>query len=461
VVLRVPLFLASVARLGDTLVSIAPAAQEALERARGISSPGCQLFSALKCQEGAETPESWTFECKSADWADILMDGLQTAGCILQGLGQRYQLFDPVAKGSFGVVFRAGSLSSGAEVAVKLFTKEHEGSAGLVHPLMEFGILHSCSHPNILRSQGLFEVTEKDALECAGVQGSRTFAIVTEYLNGRTLLDEVRASDRARPLGEERTRTVMEQLLQAVAALHDAGFVHRDIKPDNIVLSGAGRDCIKLIDFGLAAREADEEAMRLKSGTPGFTAPEVIKRPLSYKADCFSCGVTMFILLTGKPPFPGRDHVEVLANNLRCRIGEQWLSAVSSSARDLAMGLLQKRPRNRLSAEEALAHPWFSEKGAVRAGPDLPLLMLHQAAGDPPLRSDCAALAQAAPRASGASAVRALLRQRAETAHGHILRSSMPSSSRRTCTGFGGESPAEQSACNRVKPLDCIDDQPR
>lgn len=369
VMLRVPLCLALVASVGDTSVSVTMPSQDLWGKLRGLRKPACEPCSALKGQppcEQPDAPQGWTLECKSPEAASRLLERLQMAGCVVQGLQRRYHLMDVIGKGNFGVVLRAEDLHTGAIVAIKVFTKVYDQK--LMHPLLEASILRSCRHENIQEFLGVYELTEVDVLDRLEVESSRTYAIVSEFLAGGELLAYLQRPEK---VTEDRARSLVKQLLSAISRLHDASIVHRDIKPENLMLTDMGSK-VKLIDFGLSALDSDFEAMTMKAGSPGYAAPEVLTGPQTCKADCFSCGVILYILLTGKAPFPGRDANEVLVKNMLCQVSVSPLANVSGEAKDLVMGLLRKSPRMRLSAAEALGHDWFTQPAPPSAAPVAP-----------------------------------------------------------------------------------------
>lgn len=350
--LRVPLRLAVASRSGDATVSIVPAREETLNRQRGTAGPLCEYFDATEGEGAACPTEGWTIECKDSLSAEGLFAKLQLAGCIMRGLLHRYELEGYEAKGGFGAIFAATDRLTGAQAAVKFFVGNPNST--IVHPLLESGILRRQRHPGIVEFQGLFEIIETDLMDELGLHDrEHIYALVTEFLPGGDLLRYMQVSGR---LEEESAKGMMRQILLAVAHLHKGRIVHRDIKMDNIVLSGGAP---KLIDFGLAASETDTEAMLLGSGSPGFAAPESHRHLQSCKSDCFSCGVVMFMLLTGKPPFPGRTAMGVFKRNMDCDVDLEPLVGVSPLAHDLIIGLMQRRPGDRLSAAHALRHPWF------------------------------------------------------------------------------------------------------
>ncbi|CAK0885470.1 unnamed protein product [Prorocentrum cordatum] len=351
VVLRVPLHLALVAAVGDSAVSITLPSADALGRLRGSGKPRCGLFSALQHASQSGDPEAWTLECQSPRATLQLLDRLQLAGCILQDLQRRYALLDEIGEGAFGRVFRAEDLRTGSPVAIKVCTARSMNV--VMHPILEASILRSCCHANIQAFHGLYRVSGSEL----DIDSSFTYAIVSEYVEGGELL---KLAQRGTAMTEDFARRLTKQLLSAVSHLQEKSMVHRDIKPENILLSGAG-DQLKLVDFGLSALEDDSEAMRLKSGSPGYVAPEVVTGVQTCKADCFSVGAILFILLTGKPPFAGKDQREVLMKNVRGKVDMDALWNVSQGARDVVASLMCRDPQSRASAAEALRLPWFTQ----------------------------------------------------------------------------------------------------
>lgn len=150
--------------------------------------------------------------------------------------------------------------------------------------------------------------------------------------------------------------------------------MHRDLKPDNIILKykncTISQNTVKLVDFGLASRCDVEEYLFRRCGTPGFVAPEVInskkddKTRFTTKCDVFSTGIIFFFMLTGRIPYEGKNFNEVLKSNQDATINFniKELSSVSSIARNLLQGMLELDPDRRLSAADCLDHPFFSEQ---------------------------------------------------------------------------------------------------
>ena len=169
----------------------------------------------------------------------------------------------------------------------------------------------------------------------------------------------------------------MTQLLSAINYCHSNKIVHRDLKPENLLLDSEKPFAnLKVIDFGTSQVYDKEKKMNQKFGTPYYIAPEVLNKCYDEKCDVWSCGVILYILLCGLPPFNGKTDSEIM-NAVRKGTyhfsGLIWLN-VSSEAKDLVKKLLCFNPENRITASEALNHPWIvtkSEKKNIKMPADL------------------------------------------------------------------------------------------
>lgn len=158
---------------------------------------------------------------------------------------------------------------------------------------------------------------------------------------------------------------IMEQNLLALDFIHQKKIVHRDIKPDNILIKSIeDKDYqIRIADMGLAAFTPDDELLFLKCGTPGYVAPEVFtKDGYSYKADVFSLGCVFFNLLTSCYVFAGKDNNDLLQQNMQCDLThiERYIDVKTPQCKDLLIKMLSKEPQSRPTARECLQHPWFA-----------------------------------------------------------------------------------------------------
>lgn len=211
----------------------------------------------------------------------------------------------------------------------------------------EISILKMLRHPNVVKLLETFD-TDKHHL------------IVMELCPGGDLLNYVR---KRRKLNEKYAKFVFKQIMEGLAYLHDNGVVHRDIKLDNILLDGHGN--IKIADFGVSRKVIDNEILFEQCGTPAYIAPEIV-RELGYKGypvDIWSAGVCLYAMLYGNVPFKANQMGDLNKMILDATI--EFKDTVSEEARDLMVRMLQKNPNKRLTAEEALEHPWFEDADAL------------------------------------------------------------------------------------------------
>ena len=168
----------------------------------------------------------------------------------------------------------------------------------------------------------------------------------------------------------------MRQLLSAVRFCHSNNVVHRDLKPENILIESNDERTkdyfnIKVIDFGTSEISKKNKMLDKQIGTPFYIAPEVLKNFYNEKCDLWSCGVIMYILICGSPPFFGETDDEIYAKVKEGKYsldGEEW-DEISDEAKDLIKNLLKKDLDRRISAEEALKHNWL-KKYAIKEKKD-------------------------------------------------------------------------------------------
>jgi len=194
--------------------------------------------------------------------------------------------------------------------------------------------------------------------------------IVTDLCTGGELFDKVVEKANSKDnknacFAEDHASRIVYQILEAVSYMHKHGIVHRDIKPENLLLETKDENSrIKLIDFGLARKHfggSEEPYMKTIVGTPYYISPEVLRRKYDRSCDLWSVGVTAFILLGGYPPFNGRNNEETHRRILEGRYvfhSQEWKN-VSIEAKDFINRLLQSDPAKRMTAEEAMNHPWI------------------------------------------------------------------------------------------------------
>ena len=223
----------------------------------------------------------------------------------------------------------------------------------------EIDVMKTSDHPYIVK---LYEVWEDD----------RYIYLVQECCNGGELFNYI---IKKKKLTEREAATIFHQLLTAVNYLHQNNIVHRDLKPENLLF--ANEDCdlglLKLCDFGLAKNCVNtSKKMVSKIGTPFYIAPEVLGNAgYGPSCDLWSCGVILFILLSGVPPFFGNTEARIFEKIRNATFDfkrPEW-SSVSESAKDLIRNLLVVNPEVRFNMEQTLAHPWISSNESVSDAP--------------------------------------------------------------------------------------------
>jgi len=151
----------------------------------------------------------------------------------------------------------------------------------------------------------------------------------------------------------------MYDILSALSHCHKAGIIHRDIKPENLLFETSDENSVlKIIDFGTSRKITEDIKCTELIGTPYYVAPEVLEGAYDEKCDLWSCGVILYIMLSGYPPFNGLNTGKIfkkIKHALYTFSSEEW-QGISEDAKDLISKLLQKDPNQRLSAEEALMH---------------------------------------------------------------------------------------------------------
>jgi len=189
--------------------------------------------------------------------------------------------------------------------------------------------------------------------------------IITEKYTGGELFEKI--IDSTTPSGclsEQKTSGIIKSLLESINYLHENDIVHRDIKPENILFESEQEDTIKLIDFGLSRRHKKGEAsMSNPVGTAYYMSPELLKGNYDKSCDIWSIGVVAYILLCGYPPFNG-DNDNVIFESIKrghFEFPNQAWSNKSDLAKDFIKCLLRRDPNKRLTAKEALRHPWITK----------------------------------------------------------------------------------------------------
>jgi len=260
--------------------------------------------------------------------------------------------------GGFGEVRNATFNATGQPFAVKTIRKAD--IADVVYFQTEIEISRALDHPQIIR---LFETFED---RC-------NVYLVMEVCNGGELFDVIVQTGH---FSERQAAVLMHQLCCAVAYLHAEGICHRDLKPENLLFVSRGpveTTPLKLIDFGLARRFKADEALKTSVGTPLYAAPEVIRGLYGAACDLWSCGVILFLLLCGCPPFDGSSPRAIIraVKKGRYSLDDAVWQNVSKDAKDLVRGLLEKDTQKRLTAAQVLEHGWIQGRAPNASGEHL------------------------------------------------------------------------------------------
>eukprot|EP01038_Epipyxis_sp_PR26KG_P012564 gene12564-16850_t len=268
---------------------------------------------------------------------------------ILTGL---YTIQEQLGSGAWAKVYRAVRIKDNTTVAIKLINKADLTYLDLTSIRAEAELMKNIDHPNIVR--------EFDYLEDDG-----HVYLIMEYVEGGELFDRIIHKT---VYTEREARDTVFEILSAVHYLHDHHIIHRDLKPENLLMSSGNEDAfVKIADFG-SATSAQGFTVTTFCGTPGFIAPEIIEqKPYGKPVDMFAFGVILYILLSGIAPFHDETNEGLFTKVIN---GEYDFEApcwktISASAKDLINGLLTINPHKRLTAEQALSHPWLKENSEI------------------------------------------------------------------------------------------------
>lgn len=220
----------------------------------------------------------------------------------------------------------------------------------------EIDVLKNLDHPNIIKVYEFYR-THKHLL------------IINELCSGGELFDKIME---VKYFSESVAANIMRQILSAVNYCHQLGVIHRDLKPENILIVSQKEKnneffSIKIIDFG-TCEILKNSKLKEQIGTSFYIAPEVLRNSYNEKCDLWSCGVILFILLCGSPPFYGHTEDEIFRKILQCNYtfkSKVW-GKVSQEAKNLIMKLLTLDPEKRLSAQEAMNDIWFKQNDTTK-----------------------------------------------------------------------------------------------
>lgn len=276
----------------------------------------------------------------------------------------RYEAGEEVGRGHFGytrvATAKKGELK-GQQVAVKIIPKSKMTTAIAIEDVRrEVKILKGLAgHSNLIKIYEAYEDNDN-------------VYIVMELCRGGELLDRILS--RGGKYTEEDAKAVMLQILNVVSFCHLQGVVHRDLKPENFLFTSKDEDStLKAIDFGLSDFVKPDEKLNDIVGSAYYVAPEVLHRSYSTEADVWSVGVIAYILLCGSRPFWARTESGIFRSVLKAdpSFNEEPWPSLSSEAKDFVKRMLNKDPRKRITAAQALCHPWLRNHCEVRVPLDV------------------------------------------------------------------------------------------
>ncbi|XP_061949814.1 CDPK-related kinase 5-like isoform X2 [Populus nigra] len=331
-------------------------------------SPAKHIRAVLARRHGSVKPNEVTIP----EGGEAEAAGLVKSFGFSKHFGNKYELGDEVGRGHFGYTcqakFKKGELK-GQQVAVKVIPKAKMTTAIAIEDVRrEVNILRALNgHNNLVQFYDAYEDHDN-------------VYIVMELCEGGELLDRILA--RGGKYTEDDAKAVMIQILNVVAFCHLQGVVHRDLKPENFLFTSKDEDSqLKAIDFGLSDFVKPDERLNDIVGSAYYVAPEVLHRSYGTEADVWSVGVIAYILLCGSRPFWARTESGIFRSVLKAdpSFDETPWPSLSPEAKDFVKRLLNKDPRKRLTAAQALSHPWIKSSNEVKVPLDILILKLMKA----------------------------------------------------------------------------------
>ncbi|XP_051279845.1 calcium/calmodulin-dependent protein kinase (CaM kinase) II beta 1 isoform X47 [Dicentrarchus labrax] len=265
-----------------------------------------------------------------------------------------YQLYEELGKGAFSVVRRCVKLCTGQEYAAKIINTKKLSARDHQKLEREARICRLLKHSNIVRLH--------DSISEEGFH-----YLLFDLVTGGELFEDIVAREY---YSEADASHCIHQILESVHHIHQHDIVHRDLKPENLLLASKCKNAaVKLADFGLAIEvQGDQQAWFGFAGTPGYLSPEVLRKEAYGKpVDIWACGVILYILLVGYPPFWDEDQHK-LYQQIKAGAYDfpspEW-DTVTPEAKNLINQMLTINPAKRITAQEALKHPWVCQRSTV------------------------------------------------------------------------------------------------
>ncbi|XP_063163723.1 calcium/calmodulin-dependent protein kinase type II subunit gamma isoform X11 [Candoia aspera] len=265
-----------------------------------------------------------------------------------------YQLYEELGKGAFSVVRRCVKKTSSQEFAAKIINTKKVSARDHQKLEREARICRLLKHPNIVR---LHESISEEGFHY----------LVFDLVTGGELFEDIVAREY---YSEADASHCIHQILESVNHIHQHDIVHRDLKPENLLLASKCKGAaVKLADFGLAIEvQGEQQAWFGFAGTPGYLSPEVLRKdPYGKPVDIWACGVILYILLVGYPPFWDEDQHK-LYQQIKAGAYDfpspEW-DTVTPEAKNLINQMLTINPAKRITADQALKHPWVCQRSTV------------------------------------------------------------------------------------------------
>lgn len=233
--------------------------------------------------------------------------------CVLTKFRCYFESIKVIGKGNFAKVFLVKRLKDQKEFAVKVFNK----SVIMQDPLekkclaYEIKMMREMNHYRVMRLYELYE-------------GENFIYCLCELYRGTDLLNAI-VKKGSQP--EQKTLTIILQILEGLAYMHSKKIIHRDLKPENIIFKTSNNIDLGLVDFGFATFEPDFRKLFVRCGTPGYVAPEILNdKDYDCKVDVYSCGIIFYIILTGHIPFNGKSYKQIVYRNMKGAINYDFSS---------------------------------------------------------------------------------------------------------------------------------------
>lgn len=267
----------------------------------------------------------------------------------------KYKVIQKLGDGAYGTVYLAINLMTKAKVAMKKINKVKENEIDDMEIKNEINILKKLDHPNIVKILEFYSTP-------------KAYYIITNFCQCGELYNQIKYQ-----YNENQLAVLFYQVFSGLYYLHSNNIVHRDLKLENILITeiekekktGKNLFWIKIIDFGTAKIFEKNKSEKAVVGSSYYIAPEVLQKKYNEKCDTWSAGVILYMLICGRAPFDGADDDEIIANIRKgvFNYKHKKLLASSLDVQDLVKKLLEVNVAKRLSAAEALKHPWFAKFG--------------------------------------------------------------------------------------------------